>query len=176
MKKRMNRMKSGAADRCGFTLIELLIVVIILGVLASIIIPQFSNAGVEARESMLRENLRNLRTQINVYRAQHNDISPGYPNGDPTQVPTADLFIEQMTSETDEYADAHAASTPYGPYLRNIPENPINNLKTIEILANGVALPLDGDNSHGWIFRPDDVVFLSDTDEADSSNESYFTY
>ena len=39
--------------KSGFTLIEILIVVIILGILAAIVIPQFSNASNDARKSSL---------------------------------------------------------------------------------------------------------------------------
>jgi hypothetical protein len=49
-------------------------------------------------------------------------------------------------------------------------------MDTIEILADGAAMPADGDNSDGWIFRPGDVALHSDTDEADTSGESYFNY
>ena len=66
----------------GFTLVEILIVVVILGILAGIVIAGFSNTSTEAKESMLKENLRIMRTQIGAYRAQHEDVSPGYPDGD----------------------------------------------------------------------------------------------
>ena len=41
----------------GFTLVEILIVVIILGILAAIVIPQFTQASTEARISNLKTNL-----------------------------------------------------------------------------------------------------------------------
>ena len=176
MKQRQNRRKTDVAAQNGFTLIEILIVVIILGILASIIIPQFSNASEQARENILRETLRNLRTQINVYRAQHNDISPGYPNGDPTETPTWDDFREQMTEQTDIYGNISASVTPYGPYLRSIPENPLNHLSEIDILADADALPGSGDDSHGWTFRPGDVVFLSDNAGTDGAGDEYYNY
>jgi len=61
--------------RRGFTLVEILIVVVILGILASIVIPQFSNATETARQNTLKDELRYLRTQFVVYGAQHNDVA-----------------------------------------------------------------------------------------------------
>ena len=61
----------------GFTLIEILIVVVVLGIIASIVLPQFSNASETAKENTLRDELRYLRTQIVVYKAQHADNAPG---------------------------------------------------------------------------------------------------
>jgi prepilin-type N-terminal cleavage/methylation domain-containing protein len=46
--------------REGFTLIELLIVVVIIGVLASIAIPKFANTKDQAYSAQLRSDLRNL--------------------------------------------------------------------------------------------------------------------
>jgi prepilin-type N-terminal cleavage/methylation domain-containing protein len=49
-------------SRKGFTLVEILIVVIILGILAAIVIPQFTQASTEARLSNLKTNLQTVRT------------------------------------------------------------------------------------------------------------------
>src|SRR5438874_253015 len=104
------RLPRGAA--VGFTLIEILIVVVILGILATIVVPQFSNASMNARENTLKDELRYLRTQIVVYKAQHHDVPPGYPNGDRTAAATGPDFILQMTKPTDEYSVVNASSTP----------------------------------------------------------------
>ena len=53
-----------------FTLVEILIVVVILGILAAIVIPRFSDASHQARESALKDNVRFLRSQIQLYKAQ----------------------------------------------------------------------------------------------------------
>src|SRR5687768_17732927 len=97
-----------SGKRCGFTLIEMLIVIVILGILATIVIPQFSNASVNAKENTLKDELRYLRTQIVVYKAQHHDIPPGYPNGDRNAAPTGPDFIAQLTRPTDAFGTTAA--------------------------------------------------------------------
>src|ERR1700722_19709661 len=77
----------------GFTLVEILIVVVVLGILASIVIPQFSNASQQARENTLKEELQYLRTQIAVYKAQHQDIAPGYTGASVSSTPTSAAFV-----------------------------------------------------------------------------------
>src|SRR5688500_18335603 len=62
--------------RPGFTLIEILIVVAILGILAAIVVPQFSGATRDAKRSGLTSMVQSLRTQIELYRLQHNDRLP----------------------------------------------------------------------------------------------------
>src|SRR6185503_18332404 len=64
-------------NRKGFTLIEILIVVIILGILAAIVIPQFTNASKEAKQSSLVTMVQSLRSQIALFKLQHNDYLPG---------------------------------------------------------------------------------------------------
>ena len=51
----------------GFTLIELLIVVVIIGILASIAIPKFSAMREKAFLSTMKTDLKNLATQQEIY-------------------------------------------------------------------------------------------------------------
>src|SRR5258706_7165682 len=63
----------GHTRKTGFTLVEILIVVIILGILPAIVIPQFTNASQDARERALLSQLQTLRSQIELYKLQHFD-------------------------------------------------------------------------------------------------------
>ena len=57
--------------RQGFTLIELLIVVVIIGILASIAIPKFSATREKAFISTLKSDLKNLASQQEIYYNDH---------------------------------------------------------------------------------------------------------
>ena len=56
-------------SRCGFTLIELLAVMMILGILASIAVPSYKQSVIKARETILSEDLYQMRRAIDAYYA-----------------------------------------------------------------------------------------------------------
>ena len=54
--------------RTGFTLVEILIVVVILGILAAIVIPQFTGATQDAKAGNLKAQLVSIQSQIEPRR------------------------------------------------------------------------------------------------------------
>ena len=139
--------------RDGFTLVELLIVVTIIGILATIVVPQFSNASTQAKENALKDELRYLRTQIVVYKAQHKDTAPGVSGN----------FVQQMTLYTNEFGATSAAASAthkFGPYLSKMPKNPMNDLSTIEVVSN--PNPLTADGGHGWKYNAQTQEIIAD--------------
>ena len=123
----------------GFTLIEILIVVIILGILAAIVIPQFTNASKEAKQSSLVTMVQSLRSQIALFKLQHNDRLPGAnPLVDTGGTFDQTVFWNQITQFSDlngGVAAAKDATHVYGPYMQSIPVNPLNNSSTVAAAA-----------------------------------------
>lgn len=148
-----------ARKQQGFTLVELLIVVIILGILAAVVIPQFNTAASESKEAALASNLATIRQAIEMYKVQHGDVFPG-------------ATIEtQLTVKTN--ADGSTTGTPiYGPYLRNsFPKNPVNSLDTIDI---DTTTPAAADGATGWFYNSADGTFKANSTGAGPSGTSYF--
>jgi len=170
---------SGLRKSGGFTLVEILIVVVILGILAAIVIPQFSNAAASARAVTLKDDLRFMREQNGTYKILHGDVAPGYDNSDPNGNASEATYVAQMTLYTDAAGNTSAnqsAVFKYGPYLAKVPNNPINNKNTILIVQNGGAVPNAASDQYGWIYKPQTQTFLSDAVGTDGNGANYFSY
>jgi prepilin-type N-terminal cleavage/methylation domain-containing protein len=63
-------------NRKGFTLIELLIVVVIIGILAAVAIPKFSNTKSKAYVASMKSDLKNLVSTQESYFADRNAYAP----------------------------------------------------------------------------------------------------
>lgn len=162
--------------RSAFTLIELLIVVSILGVMAMIVVPHFVGASNSSRGAALADQLRIIREQSNLYRAQHQGKWPGVDSNG-TISPEVDFLITQLTAYTDDKGNistAKSATFRYGPYLPSVPANPISGLKTISI-NTGSATPTP-DDSTGWIFQPATGRVWSNSTSQDASGKAHFAY
>jgi general secretion pathway protein G len=135
-------------NKSGFTLVEILIVVVILGILAAIVVPQLSNSSTQVKTSALSTDLRKIRTQIELYKFHHKSMLPASSDE------TNEDFKQRMTEKTD--ADGNSG-TDYGPYMREIPLNPFNNRRTIRIDG-----PAAGANTEGWRFDTSSGDFQAD--------------
>jgi general secretion pathway protein G len=163
--------------RTAFTLVEILIVVIILGILAAIVLPKFSTATATARASMLADNLRIFRTQVAVYEGQHLSQAPGYPSGGGT--PTEADFVAQMTQSSRDDGQTAAVGTDgykHGPYMREIPPNPVNGKKNVLILDDSGTIPASASDQYGWIYQPSTMIVKADCVGQDDTGKAYIDY
>ena len=67
----MGKLRKNRAAERGFTLIELLIVMTVIGILASIAVPNYKRSLIKARESVLLEDLYQMRSSIDAYFADN---------------------------------------------------------------------------------------------------------
>jgi general secretion pathway protein G len=129
----------------GFTLVEILIVVIILGILAAIVIPQFTEASNDARESALASDLQTIRSQVELYKIQHLDCLPG------EQADASiddDEFVTDLTAQTDQDG---TVGTECGPYLQSFPSNPfVTTVGGANQAVTSGAGACPADNATGW--------------------------
>jgi general secretion pathway protein G len=105
--------------RGGFSLVEVVVIVIFLGVLAAIIVPQFTSADVNPRDKAVVGELHMIRAAIELYRAQHGDTLPDLSNG-----------WNPLVQQSD--ADGGKTGTPlFGPYLPGPPTNAVTGGNSI---------------------------------------------
>lgn len=127
----------------GFTLVEILIVVVILGILAAIVIPSFSQASSDSNLTNLKANIQTVRCQIQLYKVQHNDLFPGQSTIGGNIV-EAD-FVSAMTT----------SDGTYGPYMNSIPANlyidDLTKRVAVTCVNNASASPSGNEDTGWWI-------------------------
>jgi type IV pilus assembly protein PilA len=99
-----------AAGRAGFTLIELLIVVVIIGILASIAIPKFGSTKEKAYIAKMKSDLRNLATAQESYLGDNQVYyGGGIPNAAFTFNPSSGVTVTMVSANTSGWS----ATTAY---------------------------------------------------------------
>ncbi len=92
----------------GFTLIELMVVLVIIGVLAALIVPNVINRADEARVTAARTDVNNLMQALKLYRL------------DNQRDPTAEQGLEALVRKPT----AGPPPPNWKPYLEKLPNDP----------------------------------------------------
>ena len=157
-----NSVNNNFQKQAGFTLIEMLIVIVVLGIIAMIIVPQISVSSKEATLRTVQTNLNTLRRAVEFYYAQHDNTYPGFnDDGGDTAEDAADAekgFKMQLTRYTDVTGedDTHKNSSyKFGPYIKGgeLPTNPYNGKNNVkcDITTVDNTVKASGGNT-GWKF------------------------
>jgi len=117
---------------------------------ASASIPQFGRCCPPlSLESRIARDLQTVRSQVQLYRIQHNDELPGTTEGVG--------FVQALTHRTN--ADGLICQdSGFGPYLDQLPANERNGLNTVEV--DGCL----GESDFGWYYNTETGEFRADTD------------
>lgn len=72
----------------GFTLVELMVVVVIIGIIAAIAIPNFVKVVDKSREATVKSNMHTVQFVVELYKV---DNPPKYPDNSTTIINTGNL-------------------------------------------------------------------------------------
>jgi general secretion pathway protein G len=121
-----------SASYRAFTLVEILIVVVILGILAAIVVPQFTNATEQATMGGTHDQLHKIRETIGVYYVRNHNNWP------------------QIAEGIGTWGEL------YGPgYMREVPVNLwVGDNDAGRTIVFGVGPDAGYQTAHGWVYDP----------------------
>lgn len=120
-----------------FTLVEILIVVVILGILAAIVVPQFTNATQDAQAGNIQSQLKTLQNQIELYAARNNGAYPDSTDADSFWGPNTGAPAGTLI------ADGYIKARPVNPAFRGADKE---SLAAVTGTATGSA-------AAAWVFN-----------------------
>ncbi|MBX3386663.1 MAG: prepilin-type N-terminal cleavage/methylation domain-containing protein [Phycisphaeraceae bacterium] len=124
--------------RRAFTLVEILIVVVILGILAALVIPQFSSATQEAAANATYTDLQKMRKAIGVWQTRNNGLIPPITDSDDP----AEAWGPLVGLSGDYLLSAPINAWVGGPNSRRV------------VLIEGYEPDGSWTDEQGWIFDP----------------------
>jgi type II secretion system protein G len=125
----MNTLTPTRQLKRAFTLIEILIVVVILGILAAVVVPQFTNAADDANDAAVRSQLQTLRGQIELYRAQQGSDPDFITNGWSELMDNNYIMVEPTNSFNSSTTISASAASGVGWVWRD--KSASNNTKAL---------------------------------------------
>lgn len=117
--------------KAGFTLVEILIVVVILGILASVVVANTKSATTDASVTATTTELAKIRRAVEVYRVRNSDSLPQVEAGIGSWGP--------IVSDRD--------------YLKEAPRNPYVGSENAMVITLSDAPDSDYQTEHGWIYN-----------------------
>ncbi len=150
--------------RPAFSLVELVIVVVIIGIITAIAVPRFSSATTNARAEHASSLAKSLQKILDYCLIEHDPLmNAGNPG---VKEPRLIEKLNKAKGTANLLLDATSfdgkSAGPLGPYLREMPFNPLVGDNATAWVADNLGSPsLAGDGTEGWavkIIQNKDVV------------------
>ena len=134
------------AKHRGFTLIEIMVVIVIIGIIAALFVPNIIGRGDQARRTAVETDLRSIGATLDLYRL------------DNAHYPATDQGLEALVAKPDGYPEPKN----YNPeaYARKLPTDPwgspyvyINNGSGFDLYSLG------SDGAEGGEGTSEDVFY-----------------
>ncbi|QPG05573.1 type II secretion system major pseudopilin GspG [Salinimonas marina] len=121
-----------SARHAGFTLIEVMVVLLIIGIMASIVAPNIMGNQEDAKLQKAAVDIQQLESAVEMYKLKN------------SQFPTTEQGLEALVTEPT--IEPLPRNYPQGGFIKRLPEDPWNNpyvlispgeMGQIDIFSNG---------------------------------------
>jgi len=104
---------TGNRQQSGFTLIEVMVVIVILGILASVVVPRIMDRPDTARITKAKQDIRTLESALNLYKL------------DNFSYPTTDQGLDALANKPS--GSPEPRNWKEGGYIQRLPKDPWGN-------------------------------------------------
>jgi len=126
-------------EKSDWSYVETAVIALVLSTIAMSVVPKFTQASPESKICDLIDGLHLMRSQLDLYRAQHDNNLP--------PMDSFESFRNNMIKKVGLY----------GPYVDEIPVNPFNNLNTVRFDGEPA-----GAGKAGWRIDTKSGLFQAD--------------
>lgn len=109
----MQKNKRKLGHQAGFTLIEVIVVLVILGILASIVVPKVVSRTDQAQVVKAKQDIRAMESALQMYRV------------DNFNYPTTDQGLQALSQKPS--SGPEAKNWQPGGYIKSVPKDPWGN-------------------------------------------------
>ncbi|HDQ25498.1 MAG TPA: prepilin-type N-terminal cleavage/methylation domain-containing protein [bacterium] len=158
-------MRTKAVEKKGFTLIELMIVVAIIGVLAAVAVPAFSDMLEKSREGATRGNISAIMGAIRIYISNYTNVPP-------------DSLTDQSFRAYLDPIPAVKVTCPHGQFRLSGKSNEVEISRSLPGQAKGKAVGLSAfkNDTDGWRYDPESGNVWVNNGQKDTRGIDYTFY